>query len=236
MLSEGYQADGWLGMLVGVRMWYGFYGRVLSDESTFEGKMSELCRDLGARGRWSAPQAFSFETGPHAAAFESPHAEMSTMKMSALKSRALGLGVDAAAVDGVDNSDDPKQEIIALLLDVEASNDTSEALHAELLASNVAALKKRSREAGIAPSIVEDADDTDDPKQTLIRLLLGSAGSAGAVDALRAELAGMKVAALKKRLLAAGADVSTITAVDDTDDPKQTLIHLILKTRDDSLA
>eukprot|EP01044_Picomonas_judraskeda_P028089 COSAG03_NODE_9185_length_740_cov_0.691108_1_plen_116_part_10 len=28
LLVERYQADGWLGMLIGVRMWYGFYGAV----------------------------------------------------------------------------------------------------------------------------------------------------------------------------------------------------------------
>ena len=51
MLVDGYRADGWLGMLIGTRMWYGFFGAVLSEEGLFEGKVSELCRDLGDRGR-----------------------------------------------------------------------------------------------------------------------------------------------------------------------------------------
>ena len=51
MLSDGYRADGWLGMLMGTRVWYGFFGAVLTEESLFEGKVSELCRDLGERGR-----------------------------------------------------------------------------------------------------------------------------------------------------------------------------------------
>eukprot|EP01048_Picozoa_sp_COSAG05_P005045 COSAG05_NODE_290_length_12056_cov_14.204232_10_plen_452_part_00 len=50
MLEDGYRANGWLGMLLGVRLWYGFYGTVLSSEEAFEGKMEELCRELGDRG------------------------------------------------------------------------------------------------------------------------------------------------------------------------------------------
>ena len=55
MLADGYRADGWLGMLVGTRMWYGFYGSVLTDASAFEMKMSELCRELGPRGKVEKP-------------------------------------------------------------------------------------------------------------------------------------------------------------------------------------
>ena len=50
MLEEGYSPNGWLGMLLGVRLWYGFYGSVLSSAGTFEGKVEELCRELGERG------------------------------------------------------------------------------------------------------------------------------------------------------------------------------------------
>jgi hypothetical protein len=51
MLEEGYRADGWLGMLLGTRLWYGFSGLVLASEAAFEGKMEELCRELGERGK-----------------------------------------------------------------------------------------------------------------------------------------------------------------------------------------
>jgi hypothetical protein len=51
MLVEGYQADGWLGMLIGTRLWYGFYGAAASESAAFEGKIEELCRELGERGR-----------------------------------------------------------------------------------------------------------------------------------------------------------------------------------------
>ncbi len=48
MLEEGYRADGWLGMLLGVRLYYAFTGPVLEHEVAFEAKMEELCRELGA--------------------------------------------------------------------------------------------------------------------------------------------------------------------------------------------
>ena len=34
-------------MLLGVRLWYAFCGSVLSSEMAFEGKIEELCRELG---------------------------------------------------------------------------------------------------------------------------------------------------------------------------------------------
>ena len=51
MMEEGYSAKGWLGMLLGVRLWYGFYGTVLESEAAFEGKVDELCRELGEKGK-----------------------------------------------------------------------------------------------------------------------------------------------------------------------------------------
>ena len=51
MVEEGYCADGWLGMLLGTRVWYAFCGSVLSSDASFEGKMEELCRELGGQGK-----------------------------------------------------------------------------------------------------------------------------------------------------------------------------------------
>ena len=45
------ETSGWLGMLLGVPLWYGFYGSVLESDGTFEGKVGELCRELGERGK-----------------------------------------------------------------------------------------------------------------------------------------------------------------------------------------
>eukprot|EP01047_Picozoa_sp_COSAG01_P003218 COSAG01_NODE_94_length_26962_cov_9.110933_2_plen_634_part_00 len=51
MLEDGYRAKGWLGMLLGVRLWYGFFGATLASDETFEDKVEELCRELGERGK-----------------------------------------------------------------------------------------------------------------------------------------------------------------------------------------
>jgi len=51
MMEDGYRAKGWLGMLLGVRLWYGFYGATLESDEAFEGKVEELCRELGERGK-----------------------------------------------------------------------------------------------------------------------------------------------------------------------------------------
>eukprot|EP01048_Picozoa_sp_COSAG05_P044416 COSAG05_NODE_25190_length_198_cov_31.888889_1_plen_65_part_11 len=51
MMVEGYSANGWLGMLLGVRLWYGFYGSVTASEGAFQGKMEVLCRELGDRAK-----------------------------------------------------------------------------------------------------------------------------------------------------------------------------------------
>ena len=51
MLEEGCSPTGWLGMILGTRVWHGFYGSALASGSAFEGKMDELCQELGDRGR-----------------------------------------------------------------------------------------------------------------------------------------------------------------------------------------
>ena len=51
MMEQGYSAKGWLGLLLWVRLWYGFYGWVLESEAAFNGKVDELCRELGERGK-----------------------------------------------------------------------------------------------------------------------------------------------------------------------------------------
>ena len=51
MMEDGYRAKGWLGMILGMRLWYGFYGATLESVDAFEDKVNELCRELGERGQ-----------------------------------------------------------------------------------------------------------------------------------------------------------------------------------------
>jgi hypothetical protein len=49
MLQADYKPRGWLGMLLGSRLWYGFYGETLETEEAFETQITALCRELGGR-------------------------------------------------------------------------------------------------------------------------------------------------------------------------------------------
>jgi hypothetical protein len=48
LLEEKYRPTGWLGMLLGVHLWFGFFGQALASEAAFEQKVGELCRELEA--------------------------------------------------------------------------------------------------------------------------------------------------------------------------------------------
>ena len=54
MMEDGYRSSGWLGMMMGVQLWYGFYGTTLDSEASFEGKVGELCHELGERGKFES--------------------------------------------------------------------------------------------------------------------------------------------------------------------------------------
>merc|ERR1711927_131478 len=47
-LTQGYEADGWLGLLLGTSLWYAMYGEVLTSDSAFQDRMSALAREIGA--------------------------------------------------------------------------------------------------------------------------------------------------------------------------------------------
>jgi hypothetical protein len=74
MVEEGYRADGWLGMLLGVRLYYAFLGSTLSSDAGFEGKMEELCRELGERGRQTQQQVGGLDREADGAAECQTHA------------------------------------------------------------------------------------------------------------------------------------------------------------------
>ena len=59
MMIEGYEADGWLGLMLGTSMWYALYSDALSSESAFGGRMDALCREIGTRGRADAVVAMA---------------------------------------------------------------------------------------------------------------------------------------------------------------------------------
>merc|ERR1711935_1026139 len=118
MLTQGYEADGWLGLLLGTSMWYGFYGETLSSESGFATRMDALCREIGVRGRADAAAAASADDSPACPADpSSPLAsELMATKVSALRKRALSCGVSEDALEEADDAEDTKAELIKLIL------------------------------------------------------------------------------------------------------------------------
>ena len=114
-MTEGYEADGWLGLLLGTSMWYGFYGETLSSASVFESRMDAVCREIGSRGRADAvvidSTADTRQPEPGEGAIDAAVAavdrddvaalrlELQGMKIMALHKRALLMGVSAEMVD-----------------------------------------------------------------------------------------------------------------------------------------
>ena len=101
---------------------------------------------------------------------------------------------------------------------------------AELQVMRVKALKLRAAEMGVDPEAIADADDADDIKAAVIRLILNHKEPA-AEEALRATLGAMKVKALKQRAAEEGVDGEAINDADDADDIKAEVIRLILEQK-----
>eukprot|EP01046_Picozoa_sp_COSAG06_P043917 COSAG06_NODE_5830_length_3253_cov_113.318643_1_plen_1084_part_11 len=137
MLVEGYEADGWLGLLLGTSMWYALYGATLSSESAFEDRMDALCREIGSRGRADA-EIISVSSvamsGSEVAAEERGsseaeamlNAELQSLRVKELRQRASMEGVDDDVVGDALAADNPKAALIGLLVDHIASRGPTE--------------------------------------------------------------------------------------------------------------
>ena len=130
MMQEGYEADGWLGLLLGTSLWYALYGEALASESAFDGRMDALSREIGSRGRADAVMSAADELEPCPEAAESEaisqlRSELESMRLMALHRRAVAEGVDESAVeDTVEaamESGDPKATLIDLILEASSS-------------------------------------------------------------------------------------------------------------------
>eukprot|EP01050_Picozoa_sp_SAG11_P005098 SAG11_NODE_345_length_10432_cov_276.637956_3_plen_1926_part_00 len=144
MLSEGYQADGWLGFMIGTRLWYGFYGDVLSVASLFEGKVSEVCRELGDRGYLDAGDVDAGDVdagdvdvggetrdgtgGDDECAIGELRSELRGLKPRELRQRLSAAGMSKEAVDDAEEADDAKAALIELLISRHRALGTSGAM------------------------------------------------------------------------------------------------------------
>eukprot|EP01046_Picozoa_sp_COSAG06_P003881 COSAG06_NODE_155_length_21876_cov_22.287643_14_plen_572_part_00 len=117
-------------------------------------------------------------------------AELQDMRISALRKRALSVGVAEHELDAADESADRKSEIIKLVMITERANaakDSSrpdggsggggggareEALRAELAELRPSALRERARDAGVSAAELDEADDQDDCRSALVELIV----------------------------------------------------------------
>ena len=198
-------------------------------------------------------------TSENREALELLRAELSLMKLSALKRMAVEKGADADAIEQIDDSDEPKQAVISLLVEaakvelLAAQSETNkkadskfahrmerERLLTELTPLKISALKKRAIVAGVDAAVLEQAGDEDSPKDAIIVVLLEHetstnsdecAGGQRAVE-LRAELTKgpQKLSVLRKRAITSGASEEQLDEADDSDDAKAALIELVIQT------
>ena len=108
----------------------------------------------------------------------------------------------------------------------------------ELRRLKLSVLKKQARAAGVPERLLEEADDSDAPKDSVVRLLLAASGApspilstnTGGSAELRKELGALKMSALKKRARAQGIDEANLEEAEDADAPREAIIDLIVAT------
>ena len=126
----------------------------------------------------------------------------------------------------------------------EQQDPAEQRLRAELSVLKLKALKKRARESGVDEEQLEDADDANDVKSTVVQLIVDAVSAASGdprpapepepvpelnTAARKAELEAMSVLALHKQAVSVGLDVTTtLKDAMASAAPKQELVRLLL--------
>lgn len=194
MMEEGYVPDGWLGLLLGTRMWYPMYGEAVARADVFEERMVALSRDLGDRGKVQTDGATSLAgdnemvAGLDAARLSAQKAELGMLRLSVMKKRAVALGVSSEQLEAVDDSQNPKEALIELLLELQkgrpsdAENSTSVRRREELTRLKASEVRRCAVSAGATSVDLDAADDSPDAKAFLIDLTISLEMSAERAD------------------------------------------------------
>ena len=178
MLTQGYEADGWLGLLLGTSMWYALYGESLSSESAFEGRIDALCREIGTQGRADAvaanAQVSCNEPEPaEATAFTD---ELRALRVRDLLARACEAGLNEDDVLDAQDSGDCKEALIMLFLQQRREMDgglSGAAQRTELASLGIRELLARAKALpGLDAAAVLETQLSDDPKGAIVELLL----------------------------------------------------------------
>jgi hypothetical protein len=182
MLVEGYEADGWLGLLLGTSMWYALYGATLSSESAFEDRMDALCREIGSRGRTDAPVDAGDVNSAPGRSVMSLRADLTARKMRELLEQARASNITEADILTAQDAASPKAALVELILEAcrrateaESAEGDPEA-RAELEGLRMTELLARAQGLQLEEQAL-DAQDADNPKAAVIELLLRATSS-----------------------------------------------------------
>ena len=122
------------------------------------------------------------------------------MKTSQLRKRCVEAGVDESALEEADDAADSHAALVELLVaheqsgatgrgkkhelspEQDASEETSVALRSELAAMRLTALQKRATSEGVDADAVDVGMDGDDPKASLISLIVEAASRRGPAE------------------------------------------------------
>ena len=116
-LTEWYEADGWLKLLLGTSLCFSFYGSTLSSESAFDARVESLARELGDRGHRDA--AVVGDDDGSSGGRQEPAAEirrLGSLGLKELRKRAKAEGLAASDVEQAMDAPDPKETIIGLMM------------------------------------------------------------------------------------------------------------------------
>jgi|EP01046_Picozoa_sp_COSAG06_P048682 hypothetical protein len=105
-------------------------------------------------------------------------AQLVPLTVRELRERALADGCHANDIENARDGDDPKSELIVLILRQAAKVPPGidlNALRTQLMGMDVRALRNRAAVDGISNDMIEDARDGDDPKAALIDLIVAQA-------------------------------------------------------------
>lgn len=95
--------------------------------------------------------------------------ECESLRFKDLRNRARAVGLTAKQLEKATDMEDPEEELICFLAN---QLQTAEAtLLSELQGLKVSALRKRAATEGVGGEIIEEAEDSDDPKPAIIKLI-----------------------------------------------------------------
>jgi hypothetical protein len=211
-------------------------------------------------------------TTAKASELERVQTELAPMTLKQLKKKARADGIDEAAIEAVDDSDEPKVDIIAILVDFASVGVIEHAAAAAASAVRTAADAKVAKEAvasaavakataaavakaaeaeaktavaaakaaeeevqAVAATVAEEKENMAAAK-TVEEEAKSAAAKVAELDRVQdllervqAEVAPMSLRALKKKALADGIDEETVDAVDDSDEPRNEILALLLE-------